>query len=122
MALKPTEPKPEQGKEVRVKASRLDGVVDHPDGGITVNYTEGDHPLSGTASGEGLAHLGPDGRSQLIQAIREAELRIAADLKFIQIAKAYKADPTMGATFRAACTNKTATIDLDGTAGTVTLG
>lgn len=106
------------------RASRIDDIIDlpGPTGGVQLNLTEGEHPLTATPSNEGLAFTGPDWKADLMAECRAAEARILADLKFLMVADAYRADPTMGTAFRNACKGKTKIIDLSSTSGSIVNG
>jgi hypothetical protein len=101
------------------KAARIDDVIKHADGHIEVRYTEGDAPLPASWSGLSEQYGSVE---QFVAALSDSETATAEHLKRIQVAKGYKADPTLGATFLNAVKNKTATLDLTGQVATITLG
>lgn len=100
-------------------AVRIDDVTKLPGGQIEVKYTEGPAPLPPGWTGSGLTF--PDVAS-FVAALGTAEGTVAGELKLIQLAKGYKADPALGQTFTNSVKGKTATLDLTGLQSPITVG
>jgi hypothetical protein len=101
-------------------AARIEpnAVTKNADGSVSIKYTEGDVPLPASWGGNAMVNT-PDGWATELEA---AEARVANDLKFIQIAKGYKADSSFGTTFANTINGKTATLDLTGLATPIVVG
>jgi hypothetical protein len=101
------------------KAGRLDGVVVGGNGSVTIKMTHGEAPLPASWQGESMVFAS---KSEFVDAMEEIESRISGqDLALIQAASAYKADPSMKATFVLKCTDKEARIDLTGDVKVITV-
>jgi hypothetical protein len=94
----------------------LNGVTENAAGEIVVKYTstrESVLPLSWTGTSKVYSS-----RQELADYLTQFEAALDEDFVVaVLLAKAMKADPTMGATFRALASGKTGVIDLSG-AGT----
>lgn len=101
------------------KAGRLDGVTVVPGGSVTIKITAGEAPLPATWQGESVTYASEEA---FVLAMQELEARFTGqDLAMIQAAAAYKADPTLKATFAAKCVDKECRLDLTGDAKVITV-
>ena len=101
------------------KATRIEDVEFDSNGAVHVKFTRGEVPLPPTWGGESLEFAS---REAFAAALADAEERVSHDLGMIQCAVGYKADSTLGATFKSKVKGKTATLDLTGLTSAITLG
>ncbi len=100
-------------------AARIDDVLVHPDGSVEVKLTEGSAPLPATWPGTGQVYSSVQ---QFVEALQGAEVAVGPHLALLQLAKGYKADPTLKTVFLAAVKGKTITLDLTGLTAPIALG
>lgn len=86
---------------------------------VFVSRTEGETPPPQAQAGTGISWTT---KADFVAALAEAEDRVKNDLWLIRLGKAYKADPTMGATFQTvAKAGPVPVLDLTGVAQTLTV-
>lgn len=89
------------------------------DGRVMVRRTTGDLPLPNDGATPSTETIEFASKQDFMNAIKEAEERVAADLMFVQAGAALKGDPNLGATFKSAFVGKLSQVDLSGTATTI---
>lgn len=121
MSEKPTDAKLDDGKEkLMASSSRIDDFSRNQDGvSYALKFTDGEAPIPDDHGGETLHFTN---RDHFEEWLLEQEAAIRPLLKAIQLGKAYRADPTLGAVFRANCVGKTTTVDLTAPTAVLSIG